>query len=458
MSSVMQANLLLTKTVIAGDSWGEIAVPVIQEHPATAIIFIGSLLTLVFGVLNIIVAVVVDTFADARQNDLQNLAEEMEDEIEHDRKALAKLFAKIDKDNSGQLTLQELIEGARQDPGFQSRLRVMDIDENDLHQLFQMIDMDRSGTIEVAEFIGPLSRWAHDSKTAPRFIKYNMLQTMHLQEDLYALSEDCFENLAKRVDDLALQISALGKIGYGTRQNESRPESRHESKLRGPAGLPGGPGPSNPSNPSPSTPLTCVGSDGILSSNLGLWTRHATEEVASTKSTQQEADQVDQPRTSTVGEFLSPKTSKAEKNHMNDLDLLESLLESSMAKLESKLDVLLDRSRMKVPEVGLGSEDVESWKGGPGLRSRRKAPMLHPEAFRSMYINRRQRISLASLDSSALRPSAPHDPRRRTSEADAPTRSFQFGTLPVSGSSSLHDEQNQVHLAPRPSIELSKDL
>ena len=36
---VMDANLLLFKTVIAGDSWGEIAVPVIQEHPATAIIF-----------------------------------------------------------------------------------------------------------------------------------------------------------------------------------------------------------------------------------------------------------------------------------------------------------------------------------------------------------------------------------------------------------------------------------
>ena len=27
-----------------------------------------------------------------------------------------------------------------------------------------------------AEFLGPLSRWAHDSKTAPRFIKYNLLQ------------------------------------------------------------------------------------------------------------------------------------------------------------------------------------------------------------------------------------------------------------------------------------------
>jgi Ca2+-binding EF-hand superfamily protein len=35
----------------------------------------------------------------------------MEDEIEHDRRALAKLFARIDKDKSGQLTLHELIEG-----------------------------------------------------------------------------------------------------------------------------------------------------------------------------------------------------------------------------------------------------------------------------------------------------------------------------------------------------------
>ena len=55
-SEVMEANLLLFKTVIAGDSWGELAVPVIQAHPATAFIFIGSLLTLVFGVLNLIAA------------------------------------------------------------------------------------------------------------------------------------------------------------------------------------------------------------------------------------------------------------------------------------------------------------------------------------------------------------------------------------------------------------------
>ena len=40
--------------------------------------------------------------------------------------SLEKIFARIDEDGSGELTLQELIAGARKDADFQSRLRVMD--------------------------------------------------------------------------------------------------------------------------------------------------------------------------------------------------------------------------------------------------------------------------------------------------------------------------------------------
>ena len=94
--SVMSANLLLFKTVIAGDGWGRVAVPVIQQNPWTAVLFVGSLLTLVFGVLNIIIAVVVDTFAEARQNDVQNLAEEMESDLEKNKKELTQLFTRIE--------------------------------------------------------------------------------------------------------------------------------------------------------------------------------------------------------------------------------------------------------------------------------------------------------------------------------------------------------------------------
>jgi len=136
----MNSNLLLFKTVIAGDSWGSLAVPVIENHPATAIIWVGSQLTLVFGVLNLIVAVVVDTFADARDRDILNLAEEMEHDLEADKLYLERMFDRIDEAGAGRLSLEELVEGARKDHEFQSRLRVMDIDEADLVQLFDMID------------------------------------------------------------------------------------------------------------------------------------------------------------------------------------------------------------------------------------------------------------------------------------------------------------------------------
>eukprot|EP00435_Cladocopium_sp_Y103_P048781 s292_g14.t1 len=216
-SSVMDANLLLFKTVIAGDSWGTIAVPVIEAYPATAVIFVGSLLTLVFGVLNLIVAVVVDTFADARDRDILNLAEEMEQDMEADKRFLEGVFNRIDVDKTGQLTLDQLVEGARTDTEFQSRLKVMDIDEMDLVQLFEMIDVDASGAIEQNEFIRPLSRWVRDSKTAPRFIKYNMMRVMHKQDELQAEQVElqrCFQNhfaeINQRIDQLQSDLTGFG--------------------------------------------------------------------------------------------------------------------------------------------------------------------------------------------------------------------------------------------------------
>ncbi|CAJ1332327.1 unnamed protein product [Effrenium voratum] len=120
-----------------------------------------------------------------------------------DEKYLQKIFDRLDESGSGELTLENLLEGARRDPEFQSRLRVMDIDEVDLQQLFEMIDADGSGAIEAHEFIAPLSRWVRDSKTAPRFIKHNMLQSLDMQEELLKLQQYHFSQLSQRIDSLA---------------------------------------------------------------------------------------------------------------------------------------------------------------------------------------------------------------------------------------------------------------
>lgn len=112
-TSVWFALLTLFKTVIAGDGWSQMALPVIQAKPWTAILFVGSHLTLVYDVLNLILAVVVDTAAEHRQKDVLNLAQEIEAEAEDDMKTLTKMFKTIDEDRNGELSLQELRIGAK---------------------------------------------------------------------------------------------------------------------------------------------------------------------------------------------------------------------------------------------------------------------------------------------------------------------------------------------------------
>ena len=387
-TSVMEANLLLFKTVIAGDSWGELAVPIITQHPATAIIFIGSQLTIVFGVVNLIVAVVVDTFAEARENDVQNLAEEMEEEIQQDSKVLAKVFQRINKDGSGQLSLEDLIEGARADPAFRSRLRVMDIDENDLQQLFQMIDTDGSGTIESAEFIGPLSRWAHDSKTAPRFIKYNMLQTMHLQEDLIDLSSECFNKLAGRIDDLSRQLYLKGATfsAPGGEASEATDASKPSVVPLGEEILS-----MKPTEEKVAQMGRQRGSRDSASASGSETDSDASMSVESGTSSLATIGDIHQPkRSAQVPRFLAPTTEEKEMHEQQKT--LELLLEATVAKLEQKLDVLLKDSKKikalgKYPRTHAPGKSPRASDYSPATRRPiHSRPALHPEAFRSMYM------------------------------------------------------------------------
>lgn len=142
------------------------------------------------------------------------------------RRATTQVFDRMDADGSGLVTFEELVEGARRDPEFQSRLRVMDIDEADLQQLFEMIDIHEQGYINATEFIAPLSRWVHDSKTAPRFIKYNLQRTMNQQEELCVFCQDCFNSISDRIEELSDRIEGGGNLEQLQQNLAAAAESR----------------------------------------------------------------------------------------------------------------------------------------------------------------------------------------------------------------------------------------
>jgi len=208
-STVMRTNFLLFKTVVVGDEFGSIADPVINMHPWAVLIFVGAQVTIVFCLLNIIVAVVVDEFAEQRQKDVMTLAHDLEEELSKDAKHLQAVFKATDLDGSGEICLEELVESAKQVPELASRLRVMDIDDEDLGQLFQMLDEDNSGEISQEEFTGVLGRWLQDSKTASRFTKYNILRALEGQDRLRTMMEDKYDVLIQKLGVIEWDVSKL---------------------------------------------------------------------------------------------------------------------------------------------------------------------------------------------------------------------------------------------------------
>eukprot|EP00929_Paragymnodinium_shiwhaense_P033583 TRINITY_DN18411_c0_g3_i3.p1 TRINITY_DN18411_c0_g3~~TRINITY_DN18411_c0_g3_i3.p1 ORF type:complete len:712 (+),score=120.35 TRINITY_DN18411_c0_g3_i3:178-2313(+) len=201
-SSVTSANLTFFQTILAGDSWGLHTVPIIEAAPGTAVVFCGALLTLSFGIMQLITAVVVDTFADLRKMDVNGLADEMEAEEKHEKDFLFKIFRAIDADQSGMVTYEELTEGALKVKDFQDWLRVMDIDEGDLARLFSILDADNKGEIDLVEFVDVLYRMRNaEQKTTAKLMK-------HILDNV----ERTTQKLVAKVDALHVHVAKMPQL------------------------------------------------------------------------------------------------------------------------------------------------------------------------------------------------------------------------------------------------------
>lgn len=221
-ATIMQSNLTFLKTLLAGDSWGQIAVPVMTKQPLTVIIFVGALVSIVYGILNLIVAVIVDAAVEQREKDITTLAADLDYELEEDLKLLGRVFQQVDLNSDGELSLHELVTGAENVQEFQSRLRVMDIDAAELEQLFHMLDEDGGGSISKDEFKFALSRWMRESKTANHFVKYMVSNLSVNQSQL----QDQVRQISRAVATLAADLQGQKDADASTSLREESIRSK----------------------------------------------------------------------------------------------------------------------------------------------------------------------------------------------------------------------------------------
>jgi len=179
-SSILRSNLSLFQNLVTGDSWGQIHVPLIEEHPWTAGLILGACISISFGMMNLVLAIIIQRAQDARDGDAALKAEELARGHDHRKSALMDYCARMDVDNSGMIVLQELHEGYREHEDFRTLLASLDIQEEELTAVFRVLDSDDSGEVSYEEFVEELIRiQTRDIRTLLTFMKVNVNDCLH---------------------------------------------------------------------------------------------------------------------------------------------------------------------------------------------------------------------------------------------------------------------------------------
>jgi len=172
--SIMFANLTFFQ-IVSGDGWSELARPLIVHHPWTAVLFVGVIFTMVFGMLNLITAVIVDTAAQARESDVLHMAAQKDYERKFAFSNFARICVGMDTDKDGNITIEELRRGTKEIAELNAYLSVMGVEDADLQLVFDMLDHDHSGKIPIGEFTKQLYKiQTHEHRTTHCFVKHHV--------------------------------------------------------------------------------------------------------------------------------------------------------------------------------------------------------------------------------------------------------------------------------------------
>jgi len=205
--SVYSAGLTLFQQVVAGDSWGEISIPLLEEHPETSLVLFPIMVSISLGVMNLILAVIVERATEARENDQDRKLKKKDQERSKNMIEFALLCNDMDADESGSLSLDEMLKGYDNIEAFSKLMQIMDIRREDMETIFHVLDSDLSGEVSYFEFCQHLSGFfERDPTIMQSLIKYSVMELRKV------INSDVVEALQRQTDMLHHQTRLLEVI------------------------------------------------------------------------------------------------------------------------------------------------------------------------------------------------------------------------------------------------------
>lgn len=146
------------------DNWAsEIGRPLLEVAPISLFTLIVSIMLVTFGVLNILLAVMVERMQNINKES-QTMASRILEKTEQALMAsMADEFRASDEDGSGELDFEEFKEMIQR-PSIKEKLNLLGIALDEAENLFEIMDGDKSGTVSPEEFVDGLQKMKGQAK------------------------------------------------------------------------------------------------------------------------------------------------------------------------------------------------------------------------------------------------------------------------------------------------------
>ena len=154
--TVAHTTLTLFQQVVAGDSWGTPSIRLIEERPILAIVLVMTVGTISLCVMNLILAVIVDSAAEARENDMAEKTRRKQKQLVEQKIKLLNLCAAMDQDDTGSISMDEIVKAWEVSDEFHGVMVQLGVQRDDLVMIFKLLDTEGDGDVEYKEFVDQL--------------------------------------------------------------------------------------------------------------------------------------------------------------------------------------------------------------------------------------------------------------------------------------------------------------
>eukprot|EP00747_Dinoflagellata_sp_TGD_P173184 gnl/TRDRNA2_/TRDRNA2_211224_c0_seq1.p1 gnl/TRDRNA2_/TRDRNA2_211224_c0~~gnl/TRDRNA2_/TRDRNA2_211224_c0_seq1.p1 ORF type:complete len:310 (+),score=36.74 gnl/TRDRNA2_/TRDRNA2_211224_c0_seq1:45-932(+) len=200
-STIPTAMFTLFKCISGGVNWHPVVGPLGRTSEVLVWLFSAYIFFTYFAVLNVVTGIFCHSAIETAQRDPDLVVQSVIDSKSRYVAKLRELFATLDADGSGDITIGEL-EVLLNDESVQAYFTAMGIETTDAWTLFKLIDVDRGNAIDVEEFIRGCWRLRDTAKSI------DLVTLMAEQKQMMRMLRKFMHYVEEQFDDLLFGVDA----------------------------------------------------------------------------------------------------------------------------------------------------------------------------------------------------------------------------------------------------------